>query len=392
MGNYHKNLVFTAACIGMCFFGVSMITLGAVLPSLVNKLDLSGLQTTTLVTFLPLGMLIGSLIFGPIVDRFGHKALLVPSCIIVLLGMEGLAFFENIPLLQASIIGIGLGGGILNGETNALVADISGESEKGSRLSFLGMFYGLGALGIPMLLGALSRHFTFEAILQGIGTIMLIGIVYCIPIRFPTPKQAQGFPVKEGLGLLKESSLLLLSLILFFQSGIEGVCNNWSTSYFGQAAGMPANQALIALTCMVAGLTVARMLQVVVFKKIKPETVLPYSLILTATGFTLLTFSPGFIRAAIGMAIVGAGLSSTYPVILSVLGNRYPSLSGTAFSVALAIALVGQATMNGLMGVVSQYESGLNLYPYLMIGSLIIMLLLFKRSLAEYQKKSKSSN
>ena len=30
---YHKNLVFTAACIGMCFFGVSMITLGSVLPS-----------------------------------------------------------------------------------------------------------------------------------------------------------------------------------------------------------------------------------------------------------------------------------------------------------------------------------------------------------------------
>ena len=106
---YHKNLVFTAACIGMCFFGVSMITLGAVLPSLIAKLNLSGLQTTSLVTFLPLGMLAGSLIFGPIVDRFGHKALLVPSCIIVLLGMEGLAFFESVPLLQASIVGIGLG-------------------------------------------------------------------------------------------------------------------------------------------------------------------------------------------------------------------------------------------------------------------------------------------
>ena len=38
---YHKNLVFTAACIGMCFFGVSMITLGSVLPSLVTKLGLS---------------------------------------------------------------------------------------------------------------------------------------------------------------------------------------------------------------------------------------------------------------------------------------------------------------------------------------------------------------
>ena len=101
--SYHKNLVFTAACIGMCFFGVSMITLGAVLPSLIAKLNLSGLQTTSLVTFLPLGMLAGSLIFGPIVDRFGHKALLVPSCIIVLLGMEGLAFFESVPPLQSSI-------------------------------------------------------------------------------------------------------------------------------------------------------------------------------------------------------------------------------------------------------------------------------------------------
>lgn len=110
---YHKNLVFTAACIGMCFFGVSMITLGSVLPSLVTKLELSGLQTTSLVTFLPIGMLAGSLIFGPIADRFGHKALLVPSCIIVLSGLEGLIFFESIPLLQISIVGIGLGGGIV---------------------------------------------------------------------------------------------------------------------------------------------------------------------------------------------------------------------------------------------------------------------------------------
>lgn len=184
-----------------------------------------------------------------------------------IIGTGRIDIFESIPLLQLSIVGIGLGGGILNGETNALVSDISGESEKGSRLSFLGMFYGLGALGIPSLLGVLSEHYSFETILQGIGIIMLAGILFCIPVRFPAPKQAQGFPVKEGLGLLKESSLLLLSSILFFQSGIEGVCNNWSTSYFGQVTDIPANQALIALTCMVVGLTAARMLQIVIFKR-----------------------------------------------------------------------------------------------------------------------------
>lgn len=81
------------------------------------------------------------------------------------------------------------------------------------------------------------------------------------------------------------------------------------------------------------------------------------------------------------MVLVGMGLSATYPVILSILGSRYPSLSGTAFSVALAIALVGQTAMNGLMGMVSQYTNGIGLYPYLMIASLAVMLLLYKRSL-----------
>ena len=92
MSSYNKNLVFTAACIGMCFFGISMITLGAVLPSLTTKLALDNLQATALVTFLPLGLLGGSLLFGPIVDRFGHKALLLLSCVVVLLGLEGIAF------------------------------------------------------------------------------------------------------------------------------------------------------------------------------------------------------------------------------------------------------------------------------------------------------------
>ena len=87
--NFNKNLVFAASCIGMSFFGISMITLGAILPALTDKLSLTNLQATALVAFLPLGMLVGSVLFGPIVDRFGHKALLVPSCIIVLLGLLG---------------------------------------------------------------------------------------------------------------------------------------------------------------------------------------------------------------------------------------------------------------------------------------------------------------
>lgn len=374
--NYRKNLVFTAACIGMCFFGVSMITLGSILPDLAERLQLSNLESAGLVTFLPIGMLVGSLVFGPVVDRFGHKSMLLISCWVVLLGVIGLSYFENIPMLQLSIFGIGFGGGILNGGTNALVADISDENEKGSRLSFLGVFYGLGALFIPVLLTALSKNYTYDIILQGIALLMFLGVLFCMLIRFPAPKCPQGFPIKEGLRLLNEKSMLILSFILFFQSGIESVCNNWSTSYFGQTTQLTSSEGLMSLTCMVIGMTIARIVLVVLFKKVKQETVLVGSLLLAATGFLLLYIAGNVYIAGLGMFIIGMGLASTFPVILGVLGSRYPNLSGTAFSLALVIALIGQTLLNNLMGIIH-----ISYYPLVMIASLMIMILMFKHSL-----------
>lgn len=87
--------------------------------------------------------------------------------------------------------------------------------------------------------------------------VMLIGILFCLGIRFPAPKQPQGFPIKEGLGLLKESSLLLLSFILFSKVVSKEFVTTGLLSYLGQTTSIPENRALIALTCMVAGLTVA---------------------------------------------------------------------------------------------------------------------------------------
>jgi fucose permease len=377
---YNRTAVFTAACIGMCFFGISVITLGSILPSLTENLQLDKLQATALVTFLPLSMLGGSLLFGPIVDRYGHKALLLVSCLGVLLGLQGLAYFTDIPLLQLSIVLIGLGGGILNGQTNALVADIYEDAEKGARISLLGTFYGIGALGIPALLSLLMKYYSFESILQGIGVVMFVAILFCLFVRFPAPKQPQGFPVKEGLGLLKEKMLLLLSFILFFQSGVEGVSNNWTTSFLTEIGEISKENVLIILAGMMVGLTVARLVLVILFKKLKQAVILQGSLLVAILGFVLISLVPGFVPALCGMVLVGIGLASTFPVILNSIGSRYPTLSGTAFSVALVIALIGQTLLNSLTGLLSQTFS-IAVYPVITIVSLLIMLLLYRRSI-----------
>lgn len=135
---YNKTLVYIAACIGMAFFGVAFIVMGAVLPSLTATYSLDAVGSSSLVSLLPVGVLAGSLLFGVIVDRYGYKLLLVVSTLFTLSGIEGLSFFENLNILRICIFLIGLGGGMLNGSTNALASDISNDRERGSRLVFLG--------------------------------------------------------------------------------------------------------------------------------------------------------------------------------------------------------------------------------------------------------------
>ncbi len=103
---------FTAACMGMLLFGVVIITLGSMLPSLITKFQLNEIKAGTLTALLPFGILTGSLLFGPIVDRHSYKYLLITCVLLIMIGIEGIAFTESIQVLHLSIFLIGLGGDV----------------------------------------------------------------------------------------------------------------------------------------------------------------------------------------------------------------------------------------------------------------------------------------
>ncbi|MDE6300335.1 MAG: MFS transporter [Muribaculaceae bacterium] len=341
--------VFAAACIGMCFFGISMITLGSVLPELAERFALSDEERTGLTTSLPGGILLGSLLFGPVVDRYGHKLLLILSCLLVLCGVAGLAWAPSTGWLPVAIVAIGLGGGVLNGETNALVTELYEGQRRASRLSLLGMFYGAGALTIPVLLDQLHSWLSYPMILSGMTLLMVAGVCFCSTVRYPAPKQPQGFPLREVKRIIASPTLLLLSLVLFFQSGVESVTNNWTTTYTA-GEGFSESAGLGALTAMLIGLTAARLLQVWLFNRMAPTTVLMISLLLTVCAFESMALATSPVALYVSMAVVGAGLASTFPVIFGILGTMFPTLSGTAFSIALVVALCGQMVLNTVAG------------------------------------------
>ncbi|MGE5431800.1 MAG: MFS transporter [Syntrophomonadaceae bacterium] len=384
---YKRNLVFAAACLGMLLFGMVFLSLGTVFTFITSKYGVSELTAASLASLLPIGILAGSVVFGPVVDRFGYKILLIVCSICILIAFEGIAFAGSFTVLQFSFLLIGFGGGAINGGTNALVADISSE-EKGANLSLLGVFFGIGALGMPVVLGSLAKTYSYESIIAGIGLTIVIPLLYFIVVGFPSPKVAQGFPIKQSLTLIKESSLLLMGFVLFFESGVEGIVGNWTTKYLNEGLGLNVENALYALSAQVVALTITRLVLGFLLKKLPSYIVLYICIGVGTLGSVVLLTASGMTMAVIGLALLGVGFSATFPVVLGYVGNIYSSLSGTAFSIAIVIALIGNTLLNYLVGVISN-SYGIARFPVVLIVSFVLMGIVFTTVLKKISAKTK---
>ena len=359
--------VFFSACGGMLLFGIVITTLGSILPSLVDKFSLSQVSTGTLTSLLPLGILLGSLFFGPIVDRYSYKYLLIVCTLMILAGMEGIAFTENLFVLQLSLVSIGIGGGAINGGTNALVADISAATGKRSaNLSFLGIFFGVGALGMPLLLGSLSQSFDYFSIIAVLGLSLALPILFFVNTKFPDAKQKHSVPLAKTVNLIKDLNLILLGLILFFQSGVEGLISNWSPLYLVNESGYVQEEALYALSTFVLSLTLTRLVLTFLLNHIRPYKVLLFSMTTGIVGILCIMTTSFAGSEILGFVLLGSGLAAGFPIVLGYVGTLYPDLSGTAFSIVLVIGLSGNILLNFYMGILSD-KGGVNTFSTLLL-------------------------
>lgn len=371
---YNKKLAFWSASAGMLLFGVCLITLGSVAPDLKVKLELNEIASGTLFSILPLGILAGSLIFGPVVDRYGYKMVLFISCLLLSAGFEGIAWSTDGDMIKIFVLLVGFGGGAVNGATNSLVSDIS-DNGKSANLSLLGVFFGIGALGMPLVMGILKASTAFEVIIAAVGILSFaVGLLFAL-VRMPPAKQEKGITLSAGLILLKDRVLLLIAFFLFFQSSIEGIINNWTTTYLTDQLSARQSSALYGLSLFVAGMTGMRLLTGTVFRNADVKKILAVSFFIILLGLVLIMTGFSFVTALIGFMLLGAGLASGFPVMLGFVGDRYADLSGTAFSFVLVVGLLGNMLVNYGMGIISQ-KYGISHLITVALTEAVIMLVL----------------
>lgn len=368
---FSEQKVFWAACAGMLLFGMAMLSLGTVNTFLAEKFQLDQIGIGSLAALLPFGILAGSLVFGPVVDRFGYKFPLAVASVLLLAGFLMIALAESLHAIQSSFFLIGFGGGVVNGGTNALVADVSG-GNKGARLSLLGVFFGIGALSVPALTGLLHPTVSLSQIIGGFGLAVFIPLSFIMAIHFPTPKQSQGLPVRQMMDLFRDKAVLLIGMTLFFESAAEGLANNWIPAYLQQAENLSREYSLFMLTLLSVSLTGGRLALGWVLKHSPSHAVLASCLVLALAGAFLLRFAADHTMAALAVVLLGLGFSAAFPVLFSYLSGLYPNLTGTAIGVALVIALIGNTVLNYTLGVVAQVR-GIGIFPGYMVSVLVCL-------------------
>ena len=346
----NRRILFAIACLGMLAFGIVLTTLGAVLPSVIERFGIDTAAAGALFLLMTFGILLGSLVFGPIVDRNGYKGMLLVATALIVVGLEGIAFAPSLGWLRVAVALIGFGGGIINGGTNALVADVSADGRTAG-LSLLGVFFGVGAVGVPFVLGSLLGLFSYSAIISAVGAFVLVPLLVTALTPFPAPKQAQGFPLAAAAGLLRDPVLLLMGCMLFLESGMEITVGGWTTTFFKQELGIADQRALVYLSLYWLGMMLGRLALGSALRRVPPARVLFGCIAIGFVGALMLIFTRDPSLAALGVFLIGLGFAAAFPVVLGFVGDRYAELSGTAFSIVMVMALTGGMILPWLTGV-----------------------------------------
>ncbi len=370
----NKTIAFVTIFIGIFLFGISMVIIGSVLPILKVRFGMSDIEAGSLFSILPIGLLVGSISFGPIVDKFGYRWILSLASIFLGLGFVGIAHSSSIGMLSACIFFFGIGGGAINGGTSALVSDLSEGKRKIINLNWLGMFYGIGAFSMPLALSLVSDKHLPE-VLNIAAILSLISAIAFFVIKYPLTVQKEKITLKLIPTFIKSKLFMTIAFYLFFQSAFEAIVNNWSVSYFIDAHQIEQSKALVALSYSVLGLILMRLLIGSLLKNVNHNRLIQLSIILFALGITGL-FINGYIINLVAMLLLGAGLAPGFPVMLGLVGEMFKEASGTAFSFVMLIALSGNTIINYITGVMSnQYGAGV--YPYVIIFIVLSMSLIY---------------
>ncbi|WP_417508783.1 MFS transporter [Microbacterium sp.] len=306
--------------------------------------DLLGASTFEmgLVLFgLSLGSMLGILVSGPLVARFGARPIIAAGATSIALSMPLIGIGTGISeaLVAAAglfLFGAGMGGGEI--ALNVEGADI----EQVTGRSFLPRLHGFFSLGtvIGALVGILATASAFPVSIHMviIGLLALIAVCLAMP-RIPSgtgraPREASGSPRAARAQLWRDPTLLLIGVIILAMALAEGTANDWLPLVMVDGHGFDAASGSAIYAVFAAAMTIGRFVGGWFIDRFGRAAVLCASGVFGAIGLALLIFVDNPVIATVAVLLWGLGASLGFPVAISAAGDSGPDAAARVSLVA----------------------------------------------------------
>lgn len=351
----NRRWLFVAACVGMFTFGMIIAMLGALfgLPAMRERLGIDFAQQGDLFGILSIGLLLSSILTGPTLDRFGSKRVLVAASAMVTVSLLDFALAQGFTAAAVAAGLLGFGGSWLNVGTNALVSDIYPE-QRGRWLNLLGMFFGVGALFVPLVVAVGFERLSVSGTMLVCAGVAAFTTLACSIPRFPASRPGGSFSFLEMLKAGRRPGVALFAVLLFFQSGNEASLSGWTSTYIGAVGWSPraANSVLLGYWVVaIAGRSLSARAQAWLGK---PRLVLISGIVSIAGCLVLLLAAGSLAGLTMGAWVTALAFAAVFPTTLAMAGDRHHGMAGMVFGFLFSVSNLGAMLYPWAIGHVSQ--------------------------------------
>ena len=338
----------------MLVFGIVFAVLGTVfgLPAMRVRLHIDLAQQGNVFLLLYFGIFAASLVVGPLIDRFGHKPNLFLAGTIVAAAMLLFGHAQSLTAASFAAILLGLGGGGLNTCTNVLVSELYGE-QRGPMLNLLGVFFGVGAISVPLLAATIEGHLNITQLFMICAGLAGACAIAYAAIAFPQVKNRDAFSLADLYKVSKYQGVMLLAFILFLESGNEASLGGWTSTYVNSAGYAPRTATLV-LAEFWAALMLSRMLAARLLRGFSKTQIVLANGLFALAGCMILLSGHSLGVLFVGTALIGLAYGPIFPTTLAIAGDRYRERAGTVFGLLFSIALIGGMLFPWAVGQFSQ--------------------------------------
>lgn len=320
-----------------------------------------------------------SAMLGTIMHRMGTGQLLIYSTALVGMGLTWYALAPTFWLIIPAVVMMSIGSGAIDASLNLFAA----QNLPPRYMSWLHAFYGVGALAGPFIMALVfglgqSWRWGYAVVAFVIWIMALVFIVTRSHWVADPDKQDDSTENKpesiSGSRVLRMPRVQLSLLMMMGGSVVECLASLWIASILVHRFDLTTGTAALGVALYWVGLTGGRLFVPIIWPNVTPLRVQRVSTYVVMAG--ALCMLPSVMPLTIvGIALLGAGIASIFPVAMTVTAHRF----GAAVSQHAVGYLVTAATlMFAIMPIISGSLadiSGFGIIPVLiLIGTLVLLI------------------